>query len=53
MYEQSLRPFLEATSWLAGYAFDDLDWDAATVGLERANAGEDDEEWFEYLLGDA
>ena len=51
VYESNLRPFLEAVSWLVGYAFDDLDWEAVTFGLQQANVGDNDEEWFDYKLG--
>ena len=37
IWEENLRPFLEVTSWLAGYEFDDPDWDAVTVGLAQAD----------------
>jgi len=51
VYESNLRPFLEAVSWLVGYGFDDLDWEAVTFGLQRADDRGSDEEWFDYKLG--
>ena len=51
VYESNLRPFLEAVSWLVGYGFDDLDWEAVTAGLQRADDRGSDEEWFDYKLG--
>jgi hypothetical protein len=51
VYESNLRPFLEAVSWLAGYGFDDLDWEAVTFGLQRADDWDSDQDWFDYELG--
>jgi len=54
VWHENLRPFLEVASWLVGYSFDDLDWDAITVGLEESqrNEGQLDYVWFDYPLGD-
>jgi hypothetical protein len=48
----NLRPFLEVVSWLAGYRFDDRDWEAITVGLSGANLTGPDS-YFDYTLGAA
>jgi hypothetical protein len=51
VWYENLRPFLEVVSWLTGYSFDDLDWDAITVGLVEAERTQIDS-WFDYPLGD-
>jgi hypothetical protein len=51
IWHENLRPFLEVVSWLTGYSFDDLDWDAITVGLDEAERTQVDY-WFDYPLGD-
>jgi hypothetical protein len=54
IWDENLRPFLEVISQLAGYAFDDLDWDAISWGVAEAEQNGDPHrfKWFDYNLGD-
>ena len=54
IWKKNLRPFLEVASQLAGYGFDDLDWDAITVGVAEAarTEGQLDYNRFDYTLGE-
>jgi hypothetical protein len=46
--EENLRAMCEHASFLVGYEFDDLDWDAVTVGLRGTDV--EAQRWFEYPL---
>ena len=51
---ENFRPFLEVTSQLVGYDFNDLDWDAISLGTAEAERAGDlyKFNWFDYNLGD-
>ena len=49
--EGNLRPMVEFASYVVGYEFDDIDWDAVALGLRDTDV--EKEAWFEYpLVGD-
>jgi hypothetical protein len=45
---KNLRPLLEFASSRVGYAFDELDWDAVSVGAGQTDIEAD--AWFEYRI---
>jgi hypothetical protein len=43
---EEIRPWCELIAQIAGYKFDDLDWDAVVAGMSNADRHKD--RWFEY-----
>jgi hypothetical protein len=43
---EDMRPWCELIAEVAGYAFEDLDWDAVVAGMGNADRHKD--LWFEY-----
>lgn len=48
VYEENIRPLLEATAQASGYDFDDLDWAAVESALPNTDG--DADHWFDYPL---
>jgi hypothetical protein len=48
IFEENLRAMFEHASYLVGYEFDDLDWDAVTLGLRGTSI--EAQQWFQYPL---